>query len=370
MGGVLSSTTIVVDAASRATGAAADADWASLPDDLLFTIMSRLDIQSISRAGAVCTSWHHAHDAFRLPAAPCLLYACNEYGPNDVAMYCPTTGITFRVPFPGPPHDKRGFTFSCTGGWVFTTNEVGDPYLINPLTGVQATLPPVKTIYHNDTYYDDGGKHVWDADPEVPGSLPTISWARAAYGVWRNWDDANTRLTFHDTYQDIMEEIYEDCVELAGEDESKAKLSELNTKDEVHEEHEAVTTDREIDASQILREGIDLPHRLEDEVTTISVLVFKVDIKRQKLVELRDIGDHALFVGRNCSVCLPTKDYPVFQPNCAYLTDDCFENSPMLRNDLGIWNIEKRTMQKLRDAWPEVHPWLHLPAPIWIMPKL
>ena len=112
-----------------------------------------------------------------------------------------------------------------------------------------------------------------------------------------------------------------------------------------------------------------MPHRLADEVTTTGVLVFKVDIERQKLIELRHIGDHTLFVGHNSVACLPTKDHPVFEPNCAYLTDDCFDYSPMLRKDLGIWNIKKRSMQKLGDAWANLHPWLHLPAPIWIMPR-
>jgi hypothetical protein len=121
--------------------------------------------------------------------------------------------------------------------------------------------------------------------------------------------------------------------------------------------------------SQQLQEGIDLPHHLTDEVTTNLLLVFKVDIKRQKLVELRDLGDHALFLGDNSAVCLPTKDYPAVQPNCVYLTDHCFKYNPMIRKDLGIWNIKKRSMQKLVDAWTKLHSWLPLPAPVWIMPR-
>ncbi|KAM0886154.1 hypothetical protein ACQ4PT_029853 [Festuca glaucescens] len=359
--------------------------WSALPDDLLLTIMARLDIQSLRRSGAVCTSWRHAHGLFRLPTleqAPCLLYACEEYGPKDLALYCPTTGATFRVPFPGPPHDKRGFTFSCPGGWVFTTDEVGDPYLLNPLTGVQAKLPPVKTIYKNDTYYDDDGKHVWEADTEdEEGSLPSISWARhieylqvaistaaevtectvlivhmpewrvsfARPGhtrwtllsedtnfvgnilyddrdglfyilyidgsistldltgpsplvttildrvirsggyrnmyltrgpsgqllqVWRNWSNIKTPVKFRCTYQDTVRKICENCAELAGElaDNEDKLISEKISNDNEEEHYEAVTANQEIDASQLLREGIDLPHRLVDEVTTVRCI--------------------------------------------------------------------------------------------------
>ncbi|KAM3056778.1 hypothetical protein ACUV84_000177 [Puccinellia chinampoensis] len=126
--------------------------------------MDRLDIPNLRRSSFVCTSWCHAHSAFNLAAlqqASCLLYSCKEYGPNDLTLYCPTTDATFRVPFLGPPHNKRGFTFSCPGGWVFTTDEVGDPYLINPLTSVQAALPPVQTIDHTDIYYDYDGNSIW-----------------------------------------------------------------------------------------------------------------------------------------------------------------------------------------------------------------
>ncbi|KAF7044817.1 hypothetical protein CFC21_053995 [Triticum aestivum] len=479
----------VVHAASQATesyaqqrSSADDDYWSGLPDDLLFTIMSSLDVPSLRRAGAVCTSWRTAHNAFCLPAlerAPCQFYACEEYGPNDAALYCPATGATFRVPFPGPPHEKRGFTFSCHGGWLFTTDEVGDPYLLNPVTGGQATLPPVKTIYHNDDFYDDGGKHVWPADPEDGIMKPSISWARHAeyiqvaisttadvtectvlivhnpewrlsfarpgddrwtlvsqdesnvanvlyndkdglfyilylngsigtlnlrdpspsvtmimgrvlrssgyrtmypvlgpsgelLQVWRNWSYTDTPPKYRHTYQDIVNEMLKDCVDLAHKDDNDNKLrDELETEDgeEEGELWEANANDQEIDGPQLLREGVDLPHRLVDKVTTDEILVFKVDVDRQKLVELRDIGDRALFMGFNSVVCLSTKDFPAFEPNCIYLTDDCSDDSPMLRKDHGIWDIKNRSMRKLSDVWPNLHPWLHLPAPIWITPR-
>uniref|UniRef100_M8BPM2 F-box domain-containing protein n=1 Tax=Aegilops tauschii TaxID=37682 RepID=M8BPM2_AEGTA len=457
--------------------------WSGLPDDLLFTIMASLDVPSLRRAGAVCTSWRAAHDAFRLPAlerAPCLLYACEEYGPNEAALYCPSTRATFRVPFPGPPHEKRGFTFACHGGWGVPADEVGDPYLLNPVTGARAMLPPVKTIYHNDEFYDDDGRCVWPAETEYGIMKPTISWARHSeylrvaisaaadvtectvvilhmpewrlsfarpgddrwtlvskqtsflsdifyndknglfyilglddcsvstldlsgpspsvnksmrgvaqdscdfltkyltlgpsgepLEVWRNWSHTNTPLKDRQTYHDIVNKLFQDCVDLANEDGNNNKPSDYLGIDD-HQElepYEANENDQEIDASELLREGIDLPHRLVDEVITEDILVFKVDVDRQKLVELRDIGDHTLFVGLNSVVCLPTKDFPAFEPNCAYLTDDCFDYSPMLRKDIGIWNIKNRSMQKLSDAWPNMYPWLHLPAPVWITPR-
>jgi hypothetical protein len=158
---------------------AAAAGWSGLPEDLLLIIMTALDVPNLIRSGAVCTSWRDACSTFRLPAlkqAPCLLYACDECGPNDAILYCPSTDAKFRVPFPGPPHEKRGFVFSCNG-WVFAVDEVGNPYLFNPMTGVQAALPPLNTIAGD--FYDNDGKHVFfDGDTRV-GDI----WARHSHYV-------------------------------------------------------------------------------------------------------------------------------------------------------------------------------------------
>ncbi|XP_020169351.1 uncharacterized protein [Aegilops tauschii subsp. strangulata] len=117
--------------------------------------------------------------------------------------------------------------------------------------------------------------------------------------VERKWSPKNISLKYHDTYRDIN---------LASED------------------------DQDIDASRPL----EMAHRLVKKASTVQLLVFKVDIERRKLVKLRDIGDHALFLGLNSAVCLPTKDFPAFEPNSVYLTDACLYYGPMLRKVLCI----------------------------------
>uniref|UniRef100_A0ACD5V2S9 Uncharacterized protein n=1 Tax=Avena sativa TaxID=4498 RepID=A0ACD5V2S9_AVESA len=444
--------------------AAAAVDWSSLPEDLLLTVVAALDIRSRDRCSAVCSSWRDACTTVRpgilaLKRAPCLLYACHEYGPSDAALYCPSTDTTFRVPFfPGGPHDKRGFVFSCNG-WVFAANEAGDPYLFNPITGVQALLPPLKTIMCRDEdFYDDEGKRVYE--PSVEEGIPTrqVQWARhseyvraaissssaaaevtvvivrlpdfmvsfarpgdkrwtllpkdiryiddvlynhkdglfyilhsrgAIYTldlsgpspsmatimdhvtskgiqryltftpsgellqVWRLGDQRVVPLKNHLTRQDVQRLALQDCIEFADEDGSGEPILESN-----YNEEDYCMRDEEAD--------IDDNH---DWDNTTEVIVFKVDIDRKKLVELRDIGGHALFVGFNAAVCLPAKDLSPLEQNCVYLTDDSCLTGPQLRKDLRIWNMKKRSMQKLADAWPNVHSWLHIPAPIWITPR-
>ncbi|CDJ26635.1 unnamed protein product [Triticum aestivum] len=136
------------------------ADWPGLPEDLLLTVMAALDVPSIVRSGA----------------APYLLYACEEYGTDTAALYCPSSNTTFRVPFPRPPDERRGFVSSCYG-WVFATNEASDPYLLNPMTGSRAALPPFWTIYHGRSRYHRDQKRAWMARLKNRVLDPSPTWA-------------------------------------------------------------------------------------------------------------------------------------------------------------------------------------------------
>ncbi|XP_020198454.2 uncharacterized protein [Aegilops tauschii subsp. strangulata] len=283
-------------------------DWSGLPEDLLLTVMAELDVPSIIRSGAVCTSWHHAYETFRrlrLPSpkqAPCMFYSCDEYGPNYGALYCPSTNATFRVPFQRPLEQSRGFISSCCGSSVYTIDLNGPlPMVTMIMRGVSAWGNPTKYLAFSPS-----------------GELQQI---------WMIWNCAHVP---------IKEMVDEDGVDFANEYDDD-KFSEL----------------------------------FEDDYrfTTVKLFIFKVDIGRQKLVELQDIGDHALFLGYNNVVYVPTKDFPAFKPNHAYLADDRFKCKPTLKEDLGIWNVKERNMQKLQDAWPSMYSWLDLPAPIWITPR-
>lgn len=185
--------------AASDAGAGADDDdhWSGLPEDLLLVvIMSSLDVPSLVRSGAVCTTWRAAYAAFRtlrLPSpaqGPCMLYAAdNGSDGGAMYMYCPSTNAKFRVPFfHSEERGGPGFVFSASGAWVFTTDEAGDPFLLNPLTGARALLPPVRTLPGLDAFFDAQG------DSTGPGGLPVRAkdWAfrRVAIGS----DDDRTPL--------------------------------------------------------------------------------------------------------------------------------------------------------------------------------
>uniref|UniRef100_A0ACD5WAV2 Uncharacterized protein n=1 Tax=Avena sativa TaxID=4498 RepID=A0ACD5WAV2_AVESA len=424
--------------------------WSSLPEDLLLLIMAALDTPALVRSGAVCTSWHDAYSThFRVPSpeqGPCLLYACEEYGPSHAALYCPSTGATFRVPF---QHHGKG-RFLSSNGWVLATDEAADPYLLNPITGVKAALPSVKTlpgihsfcssstesfseddirwardsaylrvaistghdhdvtactvllvhlprenlsfarpgderwtllsdelclsdVRYNDKdgmFYGlsfDGSVYVLDLSGGGPSPSPAVTtkimcevtrWGNPTkylvitpsgelWQIWRIWTEADTELEDRWTYQHVLYFTDEaGHVDFIGEDDD----------------------DDETDGG-VVKPRLDGMDNIE--VTTCKVLIFKVDTDRQKLVEMRSIGEHALFLGYNSAVCVSTMDFPAFEPNRAYLSDDCSMYGQILRRDLGIWNFEKRSLRNLGDAWPNrLFSWLELLAPVWITPSL
>ncbi|KAM0841465.1 hypothetical protein ACQ4PT_058996 [Festuca glaucescens] len=302
------------------------ADWSSLPEDLLLIIMAALDIPGLFRSGAVCASWHDAYSTFRRlrrpspKQGPCLLYACDEYGPNHAAMYCPNTDTTFRVPF---RHHGRGLFFS-SNGWVFATDEAADPYLLNPVTGVQATLPSVKTLPGIDTckvnFLNDDGTlsasasedynewardsaycrvaistghdaaatcTVFEPSPAVtrimcgvttwgnPTKYLTITPSGELWQVWRMWTEAGLKHRW--TYQDVLRYTSKECIDFTGKDD-----------------------DEKLEAGGVEK------HR------------------------------HALFLGSNTAVCIPTMEFPAFESNRAYLSDDCSMYGPRIRRDLGF----------------------------------
>ncbi|TVU03089.1 hypothetical protein EJB05_51417, partial [Eragrostis curvula] len=85
-----------------------------------------------------------------------------------------------------------------------------------------------------------------------------------------------------------------------------------------------------------------------------------------------DLQEHALFLGFNSSLLISTKDFPRLKPNCAYMTDDAWEQISINMygsRDVGIWDFQTETLECLGDvhSTPSRLDW---PPPIWITPSL
>uniref|UniRef100_A0A0D3HNL8 KIB1-4 beta-propeller domain-containing protein n=1 Tax=Oryza barthii TaxID=65489 RepID=A0A0D3HNL8_9ORYZ len=109
-----------------------------------------------------------------------------------------------------------------------------------------------------------------------------------------------------------------------------------------------------------------------DKWLTEEIMLYIVDIDKQKLVKISSIGDHALFLGFNSVVCLPTNKFPMLKPDCAYLSDKFYEEICVKRHnwrEIGIWDLKSCKLQSLGDV-ESLHAWRNWPSPIWITPSL
>lgn len=109
------------------------------------------------------------------------------------------------------------------------------------------------------------------------------------------------------------------------------------------------------------------------DYTTFKIEVYRVDFipgsQKRRLVKVKSLGHHALFVGGNTPVCVSTVDAPALKPNCVYFTDEYSEFSQYEkegRRDIGIYNLEDGTIQHVlpndtRLLWP---------PPLWFTPSL
>ncbi|XP_051230159.1 uncharacterized protein [Lolium perenne] len=141
-------------------------DWSGLPEDLLLIAMAAMEVPDVVRSGYVCSAWRSAYATFRrlrLPTRPnqppCLLYPrVDADGTGSALLYSPFTNTTLRLP---PIHSAVG----SANGWIFTTDEAPNPYLVNPVTGARVALPPITALERvKNSFLDGEGNTVYDVD--------------------------------------------------------------------------------------------------------------------------------------------------------------------------------------------------------------
>ncbi|KQJ87986.1 hypothetical protein BRADI_4g14722v3 [Brachypodium distachyon] len=393
-------------------------DWTQLPPDLLTTIFGELEIPDLLRSVDVCRSWHSAYSAFRrlrLPSpkqSPCLLYSSDASGPDAAALYCPATGATFRVLTP-EARIRSLWPIGSADGWLVAADEIGSLHLLNPLSGGRVDLPPVTAMYHVEASLDEEGGLVYDVDENNPRfPEPTrvlaleirdcmyyravlscspsagaacvvllvhmpdgeLSYTRPGDERWTRVSPGDgTGLQWRSRYCNAVYSKEDSLFYVVRLDESVQTL-DLNGPSPV--------------ARTILRGRnfmTEVPHRYlvpspwgdllhiwrnRMEVDSSDYLPSTDDEEEpepKKLESLASLGDHALFLGYNTSLCLPVKDILGLKPNRAYITDDFLEyvsyytkNKP----EVGVWNITSQSMEGFRDATHAEDPWLNWPAPI------
>jgi hypothetical protein len=407
-------------------------DWTRLPEDLLVAVFGELEIPDLLRSAAVCTSWRSAYRIFRrlrLPSpkqSPCLLYSSEACGPDAAMLYCPSTGATFHIPMREPGLRLRSLSPIGSGhGWLVVADEISNLHLINPLTGCHAALPPITTFPSVEGSLDDQGNliYTFSGKSHEPYRLPAVEsrdmYERAVLSCSPSAGSACIVLLMHEPFGELSFARVGDqrWTQIPADDSTGIQPSDAvySTADglfyvvrsdgsmhtlDLNGPNPVTTTimpeaamNSEWDYKYVYVVqtpwgGLLQAWRFRDyfehaddsnyidppvELNMTELQLYKVDVHGQMLVKVDSVGDHALFLGYNSSMCLPINDFPGLKPDCAYVTDDSYDYVNLckfFKREIGMWSIAKQTMHSLASTSPPRDPWLNWPAPIWIVPSL
>lgn len=410
----------------EAATATAIPDWAALPEELVVIVMGSLEVPDLVRYGAVCSSCHAAYSTFRrlrLPSPrqpPCLLYSCDAHGPAAAALFCPSTGASFRIPLPGPLLADRSVV-GASQGWLATFDELSNLHLLNPLTGSEVALPPITGLYHVDGFTNGKGNIKYRVYQDVMFSAVEAR-DRMCYQVFLSCSASAGRgclvlllhwplgaLSFARPGDEGWTVVLPDNIRCWGyrhavynEDDGLFYVLRFDGSVYSFDLHGPSPVERKImrevtrideattkylvqapwgDLLQVWRFVDYEGDEADSPLSTNKLQIFKVDRDEQSLVEVTSLGDHALFLGHNFSACLPIKDFPALKPDCAYLTDDHHQyvyirnncrrgtGRKNCRRGIGRWSIKRGRMEGLSDDAAPSQPWLDWPSPVWITPS-
>uniref|UniRef100_A0A0D9XTE0 KIB1-4 beta-propeller domain-containing protein n=1 Tax=Leersia perrieri TaxID=77586 RepID=A0A0D9XTE0_9ORYZ len=377
-------------------------DWSTLPEDLILTAMSAMQIPNALHSALVCRSWHVAFATFRRlrlpspPHPPCLLHSVSV----SAAVYSPSTGARlFDL-----PHLTASAAAGVVGsahGWLFTSDpRDANPYLVNPLTGERASLPPITTLRcvkgSRRIILSDSGENIaYDVDfrsgngdddavkPVMAGAARRLMYHRVAIS------GACVVLLVHMPYREISfarpgDERWTSLTGAGGgfldavHNPHDGLFYLLQSTITVHHEVLAVhslnlavsppvatslTRTTTTDAAARVSGGISSSYYLatapngdhlvlaerrrlgEAPPTTMEIRLSKISLRRKsKLQAVVEIAGVALFLGHGGAFCLRVEDFsPMFRGNCAYLADDRdMTPSPCKRRlDLGVWDFRR-----------------------------
>lgn len=133
-----------------------------LPQDILMSIFSTLEILDLIRAGSVCNSWRSAYTSIcslghcKPQQTPCLLYTFESDGTKATGLYSLAEKKAYMLTLLDPALPSS-FIIGSSHGWIITADERSELHLVNPITGKQIALPPVTTIEQVKPIFDDSG---------------------------------------------------------------------------------------------------------------------------------------------------------------------------------------------------------------------
>ncbi|KAM0850168.1 hypothetical protein ACQ4PT_053254 [Festuca glaucescens] len=415
-----------------------------LPPEMLANIHDRMEfLDRIAFATVFAAS---CDDIFSLPT-PWLLLPCdNDKDPVIATLFsvADRRAATVRAPDPAL---RDYIVLGSSHGWLATGDNRGQIHLINPATGEQHALPDIATmgvfvtengrVYfsvwikrfltarfgggplfgdncwraegHGGITYSADDMHTWfyrkavlsiGRRPERHVAMlilneifgaPAFTTAEDG-GAWRlaqSRDGIEDAIhhggRFHSVSYSGVVEAWERDAE-SGAYTSTAVAPRLTAGGEGMSSHKYIVAAPDGRLMVVVKYWTKEKGYLWNKTWTCS---FQVHILSDdgKWTETRDIGDAALFIGLNNSLCVPKMRHPEIEAGCVYYTDDqLWEAAVRKRNKdikyrdddddyidvwpVGVYSLKDGTVKKIDALGPQQYRGFTPMPPVWITPSI
>ncbi|KAM3405642.1 hypothetical protein ACQJBY_008256 [Aegilops geniculata] len=396
---------------------------ASLPVDMLANIHAHLSLLDRLTFAAV---FRATRDAFK-PEAPCLLLPGPGDAPDTAALFSLAERRAATVRARGPYHAVLG---SSPRGWLVTADDRARMHLVSPATGERRALPPIDTIPH---VFADGGRHHFTVNvmwflrgpPPYPYGTMTYTAERVRHSLYRKVvlsDSADVAMLITGPEYGVaafatagggawrLAPPRDGVQPVATPEGGSWRLwhSRNGVEDAVHHDGRfySITYSGQVEAweehdtagvftSTVVAPSLMLPantdhHRKYLVVSPAGRLMvvlketmgrrtppsFKVqvlDAGREWWKETDDIGDTALFVAVNGSLCVSMRNHPELKAGCVYhYTEDDLGPCKDARGDddededngVRVFSLKDRRIETVEGVgWHR--SW---PPPAWFIP--
>ena len=407
--------------------------WADIHRDILQVIAEKFTHHmDFLHFAAVCKPWRSfaMDNLHRLPHELPLRYCLPLQNPVPLLMHFNDAEAEGRLDFFSIvdrkyvsgfflPEINQKWIAGSSNGWLFMIEMNGqEVHLLNPFTRAQIPLPSPSTFQHpgGDDFIEDEDfgfieKAVISSNPNRRSSggdcivmaiisyMAVLSFCRPGDDKWTNLEGSMAYLSDVVPYKGQFYAITEMGTTIVcdatgdgnvkeivngGCGPRKRHLVESASGDLLHvarimdEDTESFTTDFDLYKLEAVDESkIDAMREFECNLTLDGAIAPQREFGF-RWVKLESLGDQVLFLGHNCSLCLPSQSVPGCKRNCVYFTDDDdgryavltrnvheSDDDILFHRGVSVYDVENRSIEPFGETKdkPFVVP------PVWISPN-
>ncbi|CAL9076667.1 unnamed protein product [Musa textilis] len=383
-------------------------DWSNLHQDILNLIFSELSLHNLLCCTVVCAAWLCIIRDLRR-YCPKLRHqspwlAFNGSDDNDDPFAAHFLSLleqkVYTIRLPQPLIRYRLFVGSSYG-WLITIDEWFKMQLLNPISGAQINIPFILTLDHIRPFRDPWGrvrghnynilynqypmeeisklnfKAMLSSDPSRGDYIVTlIYYPYGGISFAKSSDDKWTTMSLPGLYDDAI--FYKDQLYATFD-------GRVDIWDDLNQEWKTMVPRPELVDfypfyfsfwSLVQTPSCDLlhvwgkiipmeEHNVDTEIPLM--VVYRLDIHNGTSLQVKNLGEYALFLCNNQSLCLSCKDLPELRPNHIYFTNDFWwlnDHREKCR-DVIIYDLENDTFSYILRSDAR----LNMPPPIWITPN-